>query len=72
MHLVSRREQSVRIAGQTVRFAQGETIHTENSYKYAPEHFAELAESAGWHCAALWTDPAHLFSLHLLELRRDP
>jgi L-histidine Nalpha-methyltransferase len=69
MHLVSRREQSVRIAGHTIRFAQGETIHTENSYKYAPEHFAQLAEAAGWHCAALWTDPAHLFSLHLLELR---
>ena len=47
MHLVSRREQQVRVAGQTIRFAHGETIHTENSYKYAPEHFAELAEAAG-------------------------
>ena len=72
MHLVSRREQQVRIAGHTIQFAHGETIHTENSYKYAPEHFAGLAEAAGWHCAELWTDPRHLFSLHLLEPRRGP
>ena len=72
MHLVSRREQQVRIAGHTIRFAHGETIHTENSYKYAPEHFAGLAEAAEWHCAEVWTDPHRLFSLHLLEPRRGP
>jgi dimethylhistidine N-methyltransferase len=72
MHLVSRREQTVRVAGQIFRFARGETIHTENSYKYAPEHFAALAEESGWHSVELWTDPAHLFSLHLLEPRRGP
>jgi dimethylhistidine N-methyltransferase len=72
MHLVSRREQVVRVAGQMIRFARSETIHTENSYKYAPEHFAALAEESGWHCAELWTDPEHLFSLHLLEPWRGP
>jgi L-histidine Nalpha-methyltransferase len=72
MHLVSRREQLVRVAGHTFRFARGESIHTENSYKYAPEHFAALAEESGWHSAELWTDPANLFSLHLLEPRRGP
>src|SRR5262249_16242091 len=34
MHLESRREQDVHIAGRTFAFAAGETIHTENSYKY--------------------------------------
>jgi dimethylhistidine N-methyltransferase len=72
MHLVSLRDQMVSIAGQTIRFTRGETIHTENSYKYAPEHFAALAEQSGWHTAELWTDPAHLYSLHLLEPRRGP
>jgi L-histidine Nalpha-methyltransferase len=72
MHLVSRRNQVVRVAGQTFRFARGETIHTENSYKYAPEHFAAIAEASAWHTAQLWTDPAHLYSLHLLEPRRGP
>jgi L-histidine Nalpha-methyltransferase len=72
MHLVSLRDQVVRVAGQTIRFRRDETIHTENSYKYAPERFAALAEEAGWHSAELWTDPARLFSLHLLEPRRGP
>jgi dimethylhistidine N-methyltransferase len=72
MHLVSLRNQVVRVAGHAIRFAHGETIHTENSYKYSPERFAALAEAAGWHSVELWTDPAGLFSLHLLEPRRGP
>jgi uncharacterized SAM-dependent methyltransferase len=72
MHLVSLHDQLVHVAGQAIRFARDETIHTENSYKYAPEQFAALAEQAGWHSAELWTDPARLFSLHLLEPRRGP
>ena len=70
MHLVSLSDQVVRVAGETIRFTRGETIHTENSYKYAPERFTELAEQAGWHRAELWIDPARLFSLHLLEPRQ--
>jgi L-histidine Nalpha-methyltransferase len=72
MHLVSSREQAVRVDGHVVHFAQGETIHTENSYKYAPEHFAALALASGWTTAQLWTDPARLFSLHLLEPHKGP
>jgi dimethylhistidine N-methyltransferase len=72
MHLVSRREQSVKVAGRIVDFTNGETIHTENSYKYAPEHFAGIAAESGWHAADLWTDPEQLFSLHLLEPHRGP
>jgi L-histidine Nalpha-methyltransferase len=72
MHLVSQRDQSVRVDGHNIRFTRGETIHTENSYKYTPEKFAELASSAGWQTTRLWTDPAQLFSLHLLEPRQGP
>src|SRR5579863_10463757 len=39
MHLVSRHAQTVRIAGQQIRFDAGETIHTENSYKHTAERF---------------------------------
>ena len=67
MHLVSQRDQVVHLAGHIVRFSRGETIHTENSYKYAPERFAALAEAAAWRIAAMWTDPARLFALYLLE-----
>lgn len=69
MHLVSRKDQAVHVAGQQIRFARGETIHTENSYKHTPERFAAIAGNAGWHCRAMWTDPARLFALYLLEPR---
>jgi len=67
MHLISRREQVVHVAGRTVRFAANETIHTENSYKYALEDFVTLANSAAWRGCKVWTDNGGLFSVHLLE-----
>ena len=42
MHLVSEREQQVSVRGRAVRFRPGETIHTENSYKYSIEEFQAL------------------------------
>jgi dimethylhistidine N-methyltransferase len=71
MHLESRHDQLVQIAGHTIRFAEGETIHTENSYKYSPERFATLAAEAGWQVAQQWNDPQRRFSLHLLEQRQS-
>jgi len=67
MHLVSRRAQTVPVAGEPVHFAAGETIHTENSYKHTLAGFAALATAAGWHGERVWTDPADLFSVHLLR-----
>ncbi|HET7880403.1 MAG TPA: L-histidine N(alpha)-methyltransferase [Acetobacteraceae bacterium] len=66
MHLVSRRAQTVRVAGHMVRFSEGETIHTENSYKFSLDRFAAMAGQAGWQVGEVWTDPDGLFSLHLL------
>ena len=68
MHLVSLRAQAAHVAGQGFALAEGETIHTENSYKYAPEAFAGLAQAAGYVPRALWTDPGRLFSIHALEV----
>ena len=48
MHLRSRCQQSVRIAGRRFTLAAGETIHTENSYKYLPEGFSAMAARAGF------------------------
>ncbi|TCT07758.1 L-histidine N(alpha)-methyltransferase [Aquabacter spiritensis] len=67
MHLVSRADQIVRAADRTFRFAAGETIHTENSYKYASEDVAELARAAGWHTEQVWTDAQTLFGVFLLS-----
>jgi dimethylhistidine N-methyltransferase len=67
MHLLSRVDQSVAVAGGTITFLQGETIHTENSYKYTPDGFRALAMGAGFVPRAIWCDPDRLFSLHWLE-----
>ncbi len=67
MHLVSRRRQRVCIGGRMLEFLEGESIHTENSYKYAPEEFAALAGAAGLCVEGFWTDPDRLFSIQLLR-----
>ncbi|GJD48199.1 Histidine N-alpha-methyltransferase [Methylobacterium crusticola] len=67
MHLVSRRSQLVTVAGVPFGFSPGETIHTENSYKYTLPGFRALARGAGWESKAAWTDAAGLFSVHALS-----
>lgn len=66
MHLESLDAQTVRVAGRDFAFRAGETIHTENSYKYAIDQFAEIATEAGWVHDRHWTDADDLFSIHLL------
>jgi dimethylhistidine N-methyltransferase len=66
MHLVSKKRQKISVAGRTVEFRTGETIHTENSYKYTLEYFAALARGSGWTPAATWTDAGANFSIHAL------
>lgn len=68
MHLVSRKSQRVQIGGRVYDFTAGESIHTENSYKYTAASFRKLAEKAGFQPAAMWTDENQLFSLHWLML----
>jgi len=67
MHLVSECSQTLRIDGHRYEFAAGESIHTENSYKYTAAGFTALAECAGFTAEALWTDDDELFSLHFLR-----
>jgi dimethylhistidine N-methyltransferase len=72
MHLISLREQAVEVDGEAVAFRRGESIHTENSYKFSPEHIALLATRAGWRIASAWNDNQQLFALCLLRPDRDP
>lgn len=69
MHLVSRVAQSVRVLGRSFAFAAGESIHTENSYKYTPDTFAALAREAGWQSIAVIQDAGALFSIHVLRAK---
>ncbi len=65
MHLVSLRKQRVHIGQKHFDFAAGETIHSENSYKYSTQEFIKLAQQAGFQSIALWVDADNLFSVHL-------
>ncbi len=66
MHLVSRKKQVVRIGQVTVAFDEGESIRTEYSHKYCPEHFAHLARRAGFEAQKIWMDDQRLFSVQYL------
>jgi dimethylhistidine N-methyltransferase len=67
MHLVSTVAQTVEIRGlaMTLQFQPGETIHTENSYKYDLDMLAELATARGFATAKTWFDAERRFSCNL-------
>jgi len=65
MHLVSQLDQIVTIAGQDIQFIEGESIHTENSYKYSLDEFKELV-SEWYEVEQVWTDEQQYFSIQFL------
>jgi dimethylhistidine N-methyltransferase len=68
MHLVSLRDQWVKVGEDVTHFWDGETIHTENSYKYTVEEFQGLSTGAGFEPRAVWTDEQMRFSVHCLRV----
>lgn len=72
MHLISLRDQVVTLEEQTYAFAAGDTLHTENSYKYSLSGFQALAMRAGFVPGKVWTDPQRWFSLHWLHAPGKP
>lgn len=70
MHLESLQPQRVTITGRVFEFQAGETIHTENSCKYAIEEFQNLGRAAGFEPVQCWTDDSNLFSVHYFVLPR--
>ena len=67
MHLVSRARQVVTVGGERFEFEEGESLHTENSYKFTVEGLRSLARRAGFRPGPVWTDPQRLFSVHWLH-----
>lgn len=63
MHLEARCALSVQWQGGGRSFAQGERIHTENSYKYTVAGFTRLLADAGFRVDGTWTDDAHWFAV---------
>jgi dimethylhistidine N-methyltransferase len=68
MHLKSLKPQRVMLGGHVLEFREGETIHTENSYKYDIAGFQALAQAAGFEARETWTDSERLFSVHYCTL----
>lgn len=67
MHLRALHEQTVTIADSKRVFAQGESIHTENSYKYAPNEFTDLLRQAGFARITFWQDGNKDFTVFYAE-----
>jgi dimethylhistidine N-methyltransferase len=68
MHLASRKRQKAKVGNTAFEFRAGETIHTENSYKYSRDSFAALARGAGWTMQQVWTDAGGNFAVCALTL----
>jgi dimethylhistidine N-methyltransferase len=71
MYLVSLAKQQVTIdeIGLTVPFAEGERIHTENSYKFAPETTEQMLAHAGFAAERMWTDAQRYLAVHIARVK---
>lgn len=68
MHLISNKTQTVEIKDHNFCFAQGETIHTENSHKYSVATITKLAETAGFTRINHWCDDNEWFGTFYFEV----
>lgn len=66
MHLISLKNQKVKVHNKNFNFKKGETIHTESSHKYSPKSFNQLAKKSGWKVKKIWTDLNRQFSIQYL------
>jgi uncharacterized SAM-dependent methyltransferase len=66
-HLVARSPATYRVGEERIDFAAGESIHTDTSFKYDADTFADLARQAGWEPMRRWHDPGGMMCLHLLR-----
>ena len=67
MHLRALRTTSIVINDQTFQFREGETLHTENSYKYSLDRLKTLLKSTPWRLDEVWTDEKGWFAACLLS-----
>jgi dimethylhistidine N-methyltransferase len=71
IHVVSHEAQTVNIRALDLEigFKEGETIHTENSYKFDVEQLAEMARATGFAIERTWLDSAGRFSFNLFAAK---
>ncbi|KAA2243954.1 L-histidine N(alpha)-methyltransferase [Salinarimonas soli] len=66
-YLTATRAATYHVAGHPVIVAEGESIHTDMSYKMSADAFGELSARAGWTTRRTWLDPDGFYALHLLH-----
>ena len=71
MHLVARRDVEFSVAGQRFAFAEGSSIHTENSHKYGQRGARLLLLAGGWTPITEWLAPHEAFVIILCEAHPD-
>lgn len=69
MHLVSKINHTVELLGENIKFSKGESIHTENSYKYSIKEFENLSNDAGFINHKIMKDDKDLFSIFILKVK---
>ena len=62
-------DQTVKILNKKIKLRQGESIHTENSYKYSVNSFKSLAESSGFKIKKVMTDQKAFFGIFVLKVK---
>ncbi len=67
MHIVSRHAQTVNVLGERIAFDMGESIHTEDSYKYTPQAARALFRQGGWATIGTWLAPGDAFAFYRLQ-----
>ena len=66
MHIISLKDQIVKIGDKEIYIKENEIIHTENSYKYSEKSFLNLAKSSGYKKINSWNDKDKFFNVLLL------
>ncbi|WP_034670603.1 L-histidine N(alpha)-methyltransferase [Ectobacillus panaciterrae] len=67
MHLISNTVQEVLIGNETFSFLPGETIHTENSYKFDLKEYEQILVKVGLCLRKVWTDKQNYFAVTYIE-----
>ncbi|WP_254566256.1 L-histidine N(alpha)-methyltransferase [Oscillatoria sp. HE19RPO] len=68
MHLVSLEDQIISVADRKFKFIEGESIHTENSYKFSMEEIKKMSEECGFKLVKVWSDNNNYFSICYLSV----
>ena len=70
MHLIAKVKHSVKIFDEKINFVIGESIHTENSYKYTYKTLKTLVESAGYEIQNFYSDKKDFFGVFILKVKK--